>query len=81
MLPILNLDTDALYFSSPAAEYSPHCPGPHPPSHHLSLRMAVFVYWCTRVTQLREEQLFIDTMLTINTEAFRLQQQEGADIG
>lgn len=31
--------------------------------------------------QLREEQLFIDTMLTINTEAFRLQQEEGADIG
>ncbi|CAM9731696.1 unnamed protein product [Ascophyllum nodosum] len=30
---------------------------------------------------LREEQLFIDTMLTINTEAFRLQQEEGADIG
>ncbi|CAN0368271.1 unnamed protein product, partial [Ectocarpus sp. 8 AP-2014] len=34
----------------------------------------------TRVP-LREEQLFIDTMLTINTEAFRLQQAEGADIG
>ncbi|CAN0088231.1 unnamed protein product [Scytosiphon promiscuus] len=34
----------------------------------------------TRVP-LREEQLFIDTMLTINTEAFRLQQEEGADIG
>lgn len=33
------------------------------------------------VSQLREEQLFIDTMLTINTEAFRLQQEEGADIG
>lgn len=34
----------------------------------------------TRVP-LREEQLFIDTMLTINTEAFRLQRQEGMDIG
>lgn len=31
--------------------------------------------------KLREEQLFIDTMLTINKDAFRLQQEEGADIG
>eukprot|EP00903_Cladosiphon_okamuranus_P006457 g6317.t1 len=34
----------------------------------------------TRVP-LREEQLFIDTMLTINKDAFRLQQEEGADLG
>lgn len=38
-------------------------------------------FWGTRATQLQEEQLFIDTMLTINTEAFRLQQAEGTDIG
>ncbi|CAM9998413.1 unnamed protein product [Pylaiella littoralis] len=30
---------------------------------------------------LREEQLFIDTMLNINKDAFRLQLEEGADIG